>query len=242
MDRPPPQPAQPPPNPAQQSQTTQRDMVFCHECENEWYRDEHGLSCPECGSDFTEIVSGAVTRTPHLWSPWMTVMANLLLQIEEDHDPRAAAMGDSDDDGMPPLGAFNHNRWANAPDPDEDDINQLHWRQNGPNSFSVEGLIYRNVPPQGRPNNPHGAEVHNPLVGSFATMLQSIVGGVGQQLAQDRANQPAGEQPRGPVPGQRDGAFSGSLPGGGRFTYHQTTRIHRPDSTHLDSEGDHLNG
>jgi hypothetical protein len=34
-----------------------RDMMFCHECADEWYRDEHGLSCPECGSDFTEIVS-----------------------------------------------------------------------------------------------------------------------------------------------------------------------------------------
>ena len=32
-------------------------MVFCHECENEWYRDEHGLTCPDCRSDFTEVVS-----------------------------------------------------------------------------------------------------------------------------------------------------------------------------------------
>jgi hypothetical protein len=37
----------------------QRDMVFCHECENEWFRDEGGLTCPDCHSDFTEIVSGA---------------------------------------------------------------------------------------------------------------------------------------------------------------------------------------
>jgi E3 ubiquitin-protein ligase RNF115/126 len=34
-----------------------RDMMFCHECADEWYRDEHGLTCPECHSDFTEIVS-----------------------------------------------------------------------------------------------------------------------------------------------------------------------------------------
>jgi hypothetical protein len=37
----------------------QRDMVFCHECENEWFHDEGGLTCPDCRSDFTEIVSGA---------------------------------------------------------------------------------------------------------------------------------------------------------------------------------------
>jgi len=34
-----------------------RDLVFCHQCENEWYRDEHGLECPDCHSDVVEIVS-----------------------------------------------------------------------------------------------------------------------------------------------------------------------------------------
>lgn len=41
----------------------QRELVFCHACENEWYRDENGIICPECQSDFTEC-------------------------IEPDHDPR----------------------------------------------------------------------------------------------------------------------------------------------------------
>jgi Zn finger protein HypA/HybF involved in hydrogenase expression len=45
--------------PSQNQQPGHRDMMFCHECADEWYRDEHGLSCPECGSDFTEIVSSA---------------------------------------------------------------------------------------------------------------------------------------------------------------------------------------
>ncbi|KAK4544530.1 hypothetical protein LTR36_004102 [Oleoguttula mirabilis] len=40
----------------QQQPPRQRDMVYCHQCENEWYRDEHGLTCPECQSDFTEII------------------------------------------------------------------------------------------------------------------------------------------------------------------------------------------
>ncbi|CAK4031127.1 E3 ubiquitin- ligase [Lecanosticta acicola] len=39
------------------SQTPQqRELVYCHQCENEWYRDEHGIICPECQSDFTEII------------------------------------------------------------------------------------------------------------------------------------------------------------------------------------------
>lgn len=37
----------------------QRDQVYCHECHMDWFRDEHGLVCPNeiCRSDFVEIVS-----------------------------------------------------------------------------------------------------------------------------------------------------------------------------------------
>lgn len=33
-----------------------REVVYCHACSNEWYRDERGLQCPGCYSDITEIV------------------------------------------------------------------------------------------------------------------------------------------------------------------------------------------
>ncbi|KAF2502474.1 hypothetical protein BU16DRAFT_9922 [Lophium mytilinum] len=203
----------PPQQPAQQPQTTARDMVFCHECENEWYRDEHGLSCPECQSDFTEI-------------------------IEDDNDPRNATMADSDDDGPPPLSAFHHHNPWNAPDPDEDDINQLHWRA-GPDNFTVEGVIIRDGSSTRRVD-PLGHDLHNPVARNFATMLQNIVGGLGQQNASER--------PRGsPSPGQGlNDRFSGTLPGGNRFTYQRTVRLHPPDGTHpgthLDPSGDDLNG
>lgn len=34
-----------------------RDVVFCHACENEWFQDQHGLVCPRCHSEATEIVT-----------------------------------------------------------------------------------------------------------------------------------------------------------------------------------------
>lgn len=34
-------------------------LLFCHECHKEWHRDENGLTCPNCGSDFTELVEQA---------------------------------------------------------------------------------------------------------------------------------------------------------------------------------------
>ena len=83
----------------------QRDMVYCHECENEWYRDEHGLTCPECHSDFTEI-------------------------IEPDHDPRADGLHIPADDHPQPR-QQQHGDFYAAPDPDEDDIDALAWNGSG---------------------------------------------------------------------------------------------------------------
>lgn len=37
--------------------TGPREVVFCHQCENEWYQDEHGLVCPACEGEVVEIVS-----------------------------------------------------------------------------------------------------------------------------------------------------------------------------------------
>ncbi|KAI8656635.1 RING-type domain-containing protein [Fusarium sp. Ph1] len=36
--------------------TAGREVVFCHACSNEWYRDDHGLTCPECHGEITEII------------------------------------------------------------------------------------------------------------------------------------------------------------------------------------------
>ncbi|KAH8745125.1 hypothetical protein F5883DRAFT_371632, partial [Diaporthe sp. PMI_573] len=34
-----------------------REVVFCHNCSNKWYNDEHGLQCPRCESEICEIIS-----------------------------------------------------------------------------------------------------------------------------------------------------------------------------------------
>ncbi|KAG6017146.1 hypothetical protein E4U43_002205 [Claviceps pusilla] len=34
-----------------------REVVYCHACSHEWFRDDHGLDCPRCESDITEIIS-----------------------------------------------------------------------------------------------------------------------------------------------------------------------------------------
>lgn len=36
--------------------TGDREVVYCHACAHEWYRDEHGLICPSCAGEIIEIV------------------------------------------------------------------------------------------------------------------------------------------------------------------------------------------
>ncbi|KAH7190821.1 hypothetical protein DER44DRAFT_903702 [Fusarium oxysporum] len=39
--------------------TAGREVVYCHACVAEWYRDENGLTCPECHGEITEIIDPA---------------------------------------------------------------------------------------------------------------------------------------------------------------------------------------
>jgi hypothetical protein len=39
-----------------------QERVFCHECQARWLRADHGLGCPNCSSDFTEIVGSRAVR------------------------------------------------------------------------------------------------------------------------------------------------------------------------------------
>ncbi len=46
------------PRPGQLEASPEREVVFCHSCQEEWYREAHPtLECPYCESDITEIVS-----------------------------------------------------------------------------------------------------------------------------------------------------------------------------------------
>ncbi|KAG6038742.1 hypothetical protein E4U41_003769 [Claviceps citrina] len=72
-----------------------REVVYCHACFNEWFRIDHGLACPRCGSDVTEIVS-------------------------PENDPRRdlAPSSNSNSPDLPPL------RPVDDSDPDEADIEE----------------------------------------------------------------------------------------------------------------------
>lgn len=43
-----------------------RELVFCHPCQEEWYRDQHGLICPYCNGDFVEIIENDQDPRPQM--------------------------------------------------------------------------------------------------------------------------------------------------------------------------------
>ncbi|ENI02008.1 hypothetical protein COCC4DRAFT_202787 [Bipolaris maydis ATCC 48331] len=190
-----------------------RDMMFCHECADEWYRDEHGLSCPECGSDFTEI-------------------------IEENNDPRDSNMfgHDGDDsDSIPGFGqgqARNpHHNSSQNDDPEEDDISNIRFVQTAPGRYNLQATVTRSVSPHG--GMPPGS------IGGFMAMLNGLTGaGLRPQGQQQTPGQGQGEGLfSGPGTNQNQSAFhesqnegteGGPQIRGGRFTYHGGVRLFPP--------------
>ncbi|KAK5112376.1 hypothetical protein LTR62_004339 [Meristemomyces frigidus] len=151
-------------------QPQQRDMVFCHECENEWYRDEHGLTCPECQSDFTEI-------------------------IEANHDPR------EDNNRIPAEQPGSnvlpqHGEFYGAPDPDEEDIEGVQWRQTGPGTF--RGSINRTIDIDPRQLVQQQQQGQGQAQGG---LLGGIMGALGNVLS--AAIAPAQQQQQGQHPGEQ---------------------------------------
>lgn len=237
----------------------QRDMVFCHECENEWYRDEHGLTCPECQSDFTEIVHP-------LSCSHATNQANPRIQIEPQHDPREDLVDDFDGDEdnvyqyepnehneQNPL--HNHNPWAqeeDAPDPDEGDISNFQWRSNGPNSMSFTGSFSRTFSPTGfqqtRQAPPGPPQAGGPMLANFASMLNGMMGGrpMQQPTPAEQAQRMPGDFPRTQTPQENAQQQEQGNPGvrvqhgsgpGYSFTATTTSRLYPRDANQAQPQG-----
>lgn len=189
-----------------------RDVVFCHQCDNEWYRDEHGLSCPRCQSEVTEII------TP-------------------DSDPRPA----SDSRPPTPPGfrslpsLHDHNPWGNGDDdsdPEEADIEEHITRGPG-GSMLFSRTIRTTSTPWGayggrRLRDPMPRDDPDNVMRDFQTMIGNLMG------PGFRAGPPGRSGPdtlftQGPhVSGFRLGGNGGPQIVGGRFTFTTTGGRLRP--------------
>jgi len=151
---------------------SRRDVVFCHECEHEWYQDEHGLICPDCRSDFTEIVgdgSDTSTGTHFINGTRSSYLQRGVdrhpSQIESNNDLRTDF---TPEEILPPASFRNSTPFdpGNVPDPDIDDIHRFNWGL-PPRSPGMQ----QPEPHRDPHRDPHRAEVHRNFQNTFSGLL-----------------------------------------------------------------------
>lgn len=127
-----------------------RNVVFCHQCEYEWFEDEYGIVCPSCDGNVTEIVVPGVD------------------------DPRQFTQSE-----QPPLPPRPLDLWTtHAPDHEESDLEEL--TSNGPNNSSITfGTSQTSTPrstTQTQNSNDHVTENEsgNVLIG-FQSMISNLL-------------------------------------------------------------------
>lgn len=145
-----------------------REVVYCHSCRDEWYRDLHGLVCPQCGSEATEIVSTSSpcwpnTRLGIRHTDWYRAT-----QVTPENDPREPEM---------PVhyGQHHHHAHGSDDDPDEEDIeNHL---MDGHPAFMGRRMIFREPegPAYGNRGRTNPADA-NQIMSRFQEMLEGIGG------------------------------------------------------------------
>ncbi|KAI2468903.1 hypothetical protein F4781DRAFT_422326 [Annulohypoxylon bovei var. microspora] len=130
--------------------TAGREVVYCHACEHEWYRDERPdvLDCPSCRSPVTEIV-------------------------DVDNDPRNI----DDDQSLPDLDRIRRHHHHNLDSDDEDDDDFEENLLHGPGGFFSHRSIFRSPERQDTGNGPRAApENADQIIRRFTELLGDIGG------------------------------------------------------------------
>ena len=153
----------------------ERELVLCHGCDNEWWRNEHGLECPRCECEIVEIVRhrpfpALLDTSDEVWS-----------QINPHDDPRDdyvdSARGPSgssnNDNVLPHHPLHNHDPWQHdPPDPDEEDIDRV--------AFSpAPGVHFERtyIRPSGRRADQGGTNSNEDVIGSLFQALGGLLQG-----------------------------------------------------------------
>ncbi|KAL9130526.1 MAG: hypothetical protein Q9217_001294 [Psora testacea] len=217
----------------------ERERVLCHGCDNEWWKDEHGLECPRCHCDIVEIVGDTEF-------PVVILNANIIdLQINPNDDPRYDHLNHArspntmnNDDSLPRHPLHDHNPWQHDP-PGRNDENIEHVAFSPAPGIHFEQTFIRS---SGAGTNPRGRNPNEDVIGSLFQAFGGLLQGA------NNANRPDGSpQTRGmmfevgpqfasqnpfPPPNQHrhiHGVWGQTPPGAGRNTYTAEARIFPQD-------------
>ena len=148
-----------------------REVVYCHQCEHEWYQDEYGLVCPRCEGEITEIVSYIVPPPP------LSILTNQ--QVTPESDPRPSQ--DAPQTSPELRGLHNHNPWADSDvsDPEEADIEEHITHGPGGSLFISQTIRSHGGRPRGArgPRRPGRPGDPNDVMNDFQNMLGNLMGG-----------------------------------------------------------------
>lgn len=196
--------------------TGSREIVYCHHCENDWYRDESGLVCPRCDSDITEIVwPRSRRRNSGIYTD--------LFQISAENDPRPPEL-------PTPLsadelrGLREHDPWEHHDDDSDPEVGDIREfvRDNPQGRTTFISRTFRSSPREvfssgssRQPPNP--SDPASQTIRDFEGIISGILG------PNTRVSGPPGELgespfgPPGPRPGEPSGPPPGAPPGWGHF-------------------------
>ncbi|KFY45911.1 hypothetical protein V495_02756 [Pseudogymnoascus sp. VKM F-4514 (FW-929)] len=191
--------------------TGSREVVYCHQCENEWYRDENGLVCPRCDGDMTEIISAENDpRPPELPAP----LSSDELRGLREHDPWEHH---HDDDSDPEVGDIREFIRENP--------------QGGRTTFVQR--TFRSAPREvfssgSSRQPPNSNDPASQTLRDFEGIISGILGPNTRVSGQpgERHESPFG--PPGPRPGEPAGPPPGMPPGWGNFRTAEAPGDHQP--------------
>ncbi|KAL8896597.1 MAG: hypothetical protein Q9192_002997 [Flavoplaca navasiana] len=201
------------------------EMLFCHQCENEWRSNTANLQCQRCGSEFVEVV-------------------------ENGHDPRhnmATDDADPNPDRLPHHPLHHIHPWAHHP-PNLDDRNIEHVEWTPGPGITFSRTSYRSSSPNGGFPGNHG---NDPILSLFQNMFDTVqqpnVPQAGSPGGNNPMQNPFSQSPQQqaiwpwqphahPFPDRQN-----HHPGyGGRSTHTSTRRIWPSPSSPTNHENNHL--
>ncbi|KAI9371291.1 hypothetical protein BJX61DRAFT_38213 [Aspergillus egyptiacus] len=185
------------------------DRILCHACGRVWPRSQHGLECPYCGSDFTEIV-----RPPNR-HPGAPLTSQIEIPPDTDPEPQPSSHPDPPETfpghrshSPPAVNPWaDHDPWRHMHD-DYDDDDNAGWGsprvsqrtyQSPSGNFMFHSTIRTHGLPPRRPSGAGGED-------SFMLGLNSFFSSI-TELNRERA---ARAQPRSPG---HDHNHDDSMPG-----------------------------
>ncbi|KFY28939.1 hypothetical protein V493_02639 [Pseudogymnoascus sp. VKM F-4281 (FW-2241)] len=193
-----------------------REVVYCHHCENDWYRDESGLVCPRCDSDITEIVwPRSRRRSSGIYTD--------LTQISAENDPRPPEL-------PTPLsadelrGLREHDPWEHHNDDSDPEVGDIREfiRDNPQGRTTFISRTFREPPREvfssgssRQPANPD--DNAGQTLRDFEGIISGILGPHTRVSGTGGEHQASPFGPPGPRPGEPAGPPPGAPPGWGNF-------------------------